>query len=144
MKKKKKKTKRKQKGLLTDVRQTLNIMATEVEPHECVIFVQSTKIGTHENKGNHSMPLHSFLHFLLHALTYFQENLDHCHSSIIVKGFALNKNILLNTSKFRELWSPARQQIWPLSRSKVTAKVTAPLERSCHNEHTCQVSKLHL
>ena len=29
-----------------------------------------------------------------------------------------------DTSKFRELWSPARQQIWPLSRSKVTVKVT--------------------
>ena len=28
------------------------------------------------------------------------------------------------TSKFRELWSPARQQIWPWSRSKVTVKVT--------------------
>ena len=26
--------------------------------------------------------------------------------------------------KFRELWSPARQQIWPWSRSKVTVKVT--------------------
>ena len=28
------------------------------------------------------------------------------------------------TSKFRELWSPARQQIWPWSRSKVMVKVT--------------------
>ena len=27
------------------------------------------------------------------------------------------------TSKFRELWSPARQQVWPWSRSKVTVKV---------------------
>ena len=26
-----------------------NTMATNFEPHECVIFVQSTKIGTHEN-----------------------------------------------------------------------------------------------
>ena len=26
-------------------------MATNFEPHECVIFVQSTKIGTHENKA---------------------------------------------------------------------------------------------
>ena len=26
------------------------------EPHECVIFVQSTKIGTHEYKGIHSIP----------------------------------------------------------------------------------------
>ena len=29
-------------------------MATNFEPHECVIFVQSTKIGTHENKAIHS------------------------------------------------------------------------------------------
>ena len=26
-------------------------MATEFEPHECFIFVESTKIGTHENKA---------------------------------------------------------------------------------------------
>ena len=25
-----------------------NVMTTNVEPHECVIFAQSTKIGTHE------------------------------------------------------------------------------------------------
>ena len=30
-------------------------MATNFEPHECVIFVQSTKIGTHENKAIHSI-----------------------------------------------------------------------------------------
>ena len=26
-------------------------MATNSEPHECAIFIQSTKIGTHENKA---------------------------------------------------------------------------------------------
>ena len=30
-------------------------MATNFEPNECVIFVQSTKIGTHENKAIHSI-----------------------------------------------------------------------------------------
>ena len=30
-------------------------MASNFEPHECVIFVQSTKIGTHENKAIHSI-----------------------------------------------------------------------------------------
>ena len=34
-------------------------MATNFEPHECVIFVQSTKIGTHENKAIHSKLCHS-------------------------------------------------------------------------------------
>ena len=29
-------------------------MATNFEPHECVIFARSTKIGTHENKAIHS------------------------------------------------------------------------------------------
>ena len=29
-------------------------MATNFEPHKCVIFVQSTKIGSHENKAIHS------------------------------------------------------------------------------------------
>ena len=31
-----------------------NTMATNFEPHECANFVQSTKIGTHENKAIHS------------------------------------------------------------------------------------------
>ena len=30
-------------------------MATNFKPHEYVIFVQSTKIGTHENKAVHSI-----------------------------------------------------------------------------------------
>ena len=29
-------------------------MATNFEPHNCVIFAQSTKIDTHENKAIHS------------------------------------------------------------------------------------------
>ena len=32
-----------------------NVMATKFEPHKCVIFVQSTKTGTHENKIIHSI-----------------------------------------------------------------------------------------
>ena len=32
-----------------------NIMATNFEPHECVILVQSMKIGTHENKAINSI-----------------------------------------------------------------------------------------
>ena len=31
-----------------------NTMATNFEPEECMIFIHSTKIGTHENKGIHS------------------------------------------------------------------------------------------
>ena len=31
-----------------------NIMATNSEPHECIIFVQSTKTGSKENKAIHS------------------------------------------------------------------------------------------
>ena len=30
-------------------------MATDFEPHECDNFVQSTKIGTHENKAIQSI-----------------------------------------------------------------------------------------
>ena len=33
-------------------------MATNFEPHECVIFAQTTKIGTHKNKA-----INSILHF---------------------------------------------------------------------------------
>ena len=32
-------------------------MATNFEPHECVNFGQSTKIGTNKNKAIHSMVL---------------------------------------------------------------------------------------
>ena len=32
-------------------------MSTNFEPHESVICVQSTKIGTHENKAIHSNSL---------------------------------------------------------------------------------------
>ena len=32
-------------------------MSTNFEPHEDVIFVQSTEIGTHENKAIHSIIL---------------------------------------------------------------------------------------
>ena len=32
-----------------------NIMAMKIEPHECVIFVQFTKIVTHENNVIHSI-----------------------------------------------------------------------------------------
>ena len=35
-------------------------MATNFEPHECVIFVHSTKIGTNENKTIHSIQLWNF------------------------------------------------------------------------------------
>ena len=30
-------------------------MATNFEPQECAMLLQSTKIGTHENKAIHSM-----------------------------------------------------------------------------------------
>ena len=30
-------------------------MATKFEPNECIIFLQSTKIGIHENKAIHSI-----------------------------------------------------------------------------------------
>ena len=35
-------------------------MATNFEPHKFVIFVQSTKIGTHENKAIHSISITEF------------------------------------------------------------------------------------
>ena len=39
-------------------------MTMNFEPNKCVIFVQSTEIGTHENKANHS----NFLQFQIKAL----------------------------------------------------------------------------
>ena len=33
-----------------------NTLATNFEPKKCVIFVQSTKFGTHKNEAIHSIP----------------------------------------------------------------------------------------
>ena len=38
----------------TKYRFSVNTMTTNFELHECVIFVQSMKISTHENKAIHS------------------------------------------------------------------------------------------
>ena len=37
-----------------------NTLDMNFEPHKCVIFVQSTKIGTHENKAIHSILIHPY------------------------------------------------------------------------------------
>ena len=41
-------------------------MATNFEPHECVIFVQSTKICTQENKAIHSIRIEAQFLFCFH------------------------------------------------------------------------------
>ena len=49
------------------------------------------------------------------------------------------------TSKFEELWSPARQQLWPWSRPKVKVKVTAWCQwkglviRIMHAKYQCSI-----
>ena len=43
-------------------------IATNFEPHECIIFAQSTKIGTHENKAMH--PQKDDMGFLLLILEH--------------------------------------------------------------------------
>ena len=47
------------------------------------------------------------------------------------------------TSKFKELWSPARQQIWPWSRSKVKVTVGYPWKglatRIMHAKYQCSI-----
>ena len=46
-----------------------NTIATNSEPHELVIFVQSTKIGTQENKAIHST-YYSLCLYLTGSLLY--------------------------------------------------------------------------
>ena len=47
-------------------------MATNFEPHECVIFVQSTKIGTHENKATHSIHYNgAYITYIMSLKLYF-------------------------------------------------------------------------
>ena len=51
-----------------------NTIATNFEPQGCVIFVQSTKIGTHENKAIHSMhDCTVWFNFSIDLAIYFQE-----------------------------------------------------------------------
>ena len=49
-------------------------MATNFEPHECVIFAQSTKIGTHENKAIHSKlwTWSAVLDYYSHIISYMK------------------------------------------------------------------------
>ena len=51
--------------------------------------------------------------------------------------------LLQKTSKFGELWSPARQQIWPWSRSKVKVttwcQLKGPVTRIMHAKYQCSI-----
>ena len=53
--------------------------------------------------------------------------------------------VIISTSKFGELWSPARQQLWPGRRSKVKVKVTARhhlkglVTRNMHDKYQCSI-----
>ena len=51
-------------------------MTTNFEPQECVIFVQSTKIGTNENKAIHSSSVYS-------KCRNFREGLFSCFGGIL-------------------------------------------------------------
>ena len=65
--------------------------------------------------------------FQLKSTTYHKISLCMsfcCWHASGIPVFLLHFAISTKTSKFRELWSPARQQIWPWRRSKVTVKVT--------------------
>ena len=46
----------------------LNAMTTNFDPHECVIFVQSTKIGTNDNKTIHSNKVWETLQIVFFSL----------------------------------------------------------------------------
>ena len=50
-----------------------NTMSTNFEPHEDVIFVQSTKIGTHENKAIHSILESTVCMSLLRLIVLFHK-----------------------------------------------------------------------
>ena len=69
-------------------------------------------------------------------------NILYCLSS---NSYAYKKyiNYLHQTSKFGELWSPARQQLWPWSRSKVKFHSMVSIERASHKNHACQISMLY-
>ena len=63
-----------------------NTMAMNFEPHECVIFVHSTKVGTHENKAIHSM-------FPFLFTIPYQEISSHVKHPYISKGFFTLKHV---------------------------------------------------
>ena len=51
-------------------------MATNFEPHKCVIFVQSTKIGTHKNKAIHSIWIISYVQTLDQNICQKQKDIN--------------------------------------------------------------------
>ena len=52
---------------------------------------------------------------------------------------------VMETSKFGELWTPARQQLWPWSRSKVKGQGHGMVsnERASNKDHACQIWMLY-
>ena len=57
-------------------------IVTNSEHHECVIFAQSTKIGTHENKA-----IHSIKHYNVRERIIFK---DHYSQNVTGKSLLLS------------------------------------------------------
>ena len=70
---------------------------------------------------NSAVSVYLVFAFLFANIVHF---LCNWHIYLLSLFYATEMASLNETSKFRELWSPARQQMWPWSRSKVTVKVT--------------------
>ena len=60
-------------------------IAANVEPKECEMFVQSTKIGTHENKAIHSiwLPSYGSMVFLSTSVSYHMYSCN-VHSNDVI------------------------------------------------------------
>ena len=74
-------------------------MATNFEPHECIIFVQSTEIGTHENKAIHSILIACHTMWILtHA--FFAETFQPMNAALTFQ-IGLNDCARVIRGKFR-------------------------------------------
>ena len=80
------------------------------------------------------------------ANTYMQRNvwiLGTLQMPWFIPPYSISSQFQLKTSKFRELWSPTQQIIWPWSRAKVMVMTWCQLKglvtRTMHAKHQCSI-----
>ena len=70
-----------------------NTMVTNFKPQKCVIFVQTTKIGTNEHKAIHSISILIKGKFSLGHYSYNMENLFRINLTVFMYHFGLQNSV---------------------------------------------------
>ena len=104
-----------------------NTIATNSEPHECVIFANSTKIRTYENKTIHS----------IHGITMIQSKLRVLIGNIVqVTSYLIPYSyfdycVLLFAKTYK--WRTNMEEAYQIVRRYVESEVVR--KKTCHDHH---------